>query len=683
MSENFRGTDSAGRLVVVKQLAGAEPSTHSRLLSVCSLWGNLPDTLTPQVREWGKARGFSVVAAAVDAESLRTLMSAATAAQLRPTPHELVSIIYEIAAQLYDLHERGADAVHGDLCASTVLIDPNGTLMLDDIGLARALGRTPAGPARFEPVTLSPEQLIDQNTPASDIFRLGLILYELMMLRPLFNVSSIAELEPMVRTYRGMPAIGINHPLLPLLTSMLALNPAERPSAQKVQQALTQVAQAARLRVGPESLQEYFARVLPTRPQPEPLAAPIEFSTSTTTGEHPAPVTGTAFGKISTTKMTAAELQAAREAEAAAAAAAAAALLPPPPELTLDQKVGQHLVAEKKITEAQCQAALEVVEALGGTIGEALLADGISSDDEILLAEAAVTQTNPITSDKLLGLQPNAELLARLPEAEAEELLVVPLALKPPANILVAMRNPADAAVIERLTRTMQATSVTGLRASAKALKRTIGRFYRGVDEDDSGDWLDRGPSSHSSRAAPAPALELEQEPAAVASAAGLSAPGLPMAPGDEVFPLLDALLNALGAGGQEVRRNLDWLVRVARRMGLSSQPMQQVRAGFAAGLISNLLERRRLLDAPKESALRSLCQAGWSRVSPVVREWLDDAPAADGLPAIIHGLRVLASESGSLSNHGIAPSTWSALATRMRVSPEVARAIGTELSRE
>ena len=683
VSENFRGTDGTGKPVVVKQLTGADPSTHSRLLSVCSLWGNLPDTMTPVVREWGKVRGFSVVCQAVDAESLRTLMSAATAAGVRPTPHELVSLIYEIAAQLHDLHERGSDAVHGDLCASTVLIDPWGVLMLDDLGLARALGKTPAGPARFEPVTLAPEQLNDVNTSATDIFRLGLILYELMMMRPLFNVASMAQLEPAVRSYTQIPPLGINHPMLPLLTSMLALNPAERPTAAKVQQVLTGLAQQAKLRVGPESLQEFFTRVLPTRPQLEPLSSPVDFSTAVT-GENaaPAPVTGAALGKISTTKMTAADLQAAREAEAAAAAAAAAALLPPPPELTIDQKIAQQLVSTGKITEAQSKSALEVVEALGGTIAEALLSDGVLPDDEILLAEAAVTQTNPITGDKLLALQPNPDLLARLPEAEADELLVVPIAIKPPANILVAMRNPGDAALIERLTRTMSATSVTGLRGSANAIRRTIGRFYRGVDEGDANDWLDRGPSSIAARGAPPAELELEQD-VAVSAAAAIAAPPLPMAPGDEIFPIVDALLTALGAGGIEVRRSVDWAVRVGRRMSLNTQSLQQLRLAFTAGLLCNLLERRKLLDPPKENSLRALCQTAWPKVGPVVREWCDESPAGDGLPAIIHGLRSLAAESGTLSNHGVSPSSWTNLATRLRVSLEVMRAIGTELARE
>ena len=36
-------------------------------------------------------------------------------------------------------------------------------------------------------------------------------------------LRSCGAYEAYLRTYRGMPAIGINHPLLPLLTSMLAL----------------------------------------------------------------------------------------------------------------------------------------------------------------------------------------------------------------------------------------------------------------------------------------------------------------------------------------------------------------------------------------------------------------------------------------------------------------------------
>jgi eukaryotic-like serine/threonine-protein kinase len=83
--------------------------------------------------------------------------------------------------------------IHRDLKPSNIAIAPNGMVKLIDFGIARATidrgGMETSGAIRGTPRYMSPEQIETPNemTPASDLFSLGALLYEMVTTKPLFK----------------------------------------------------------------------------------------------------------------------------------------------------------------------------------------------------------------------------------------------------------------------------------------------------------------------------------------------------------------------------------------------------------------------------------------------------------------------------------------------------------------
>lgn len=136
------------------------------------------------------------------------------------------------------MHCHGLKTLHRDLKSQNVFLTSKNFVKLGDFGIAKVLAHTvdKATTVVGTPYYLSPE--IIQGKPysfASDIWSLGVILYEMCALKPPFNAGSLAGL--------GMKIISDPVPPIPsqyspelgkLLSHLLEKSPAKRPNIKEV-----------------------------------------------------------------------------------------------------------------------------------------------------------------------------------------------------------------------------------------------------------------------------------------------------------------------------------------------------------------------------------------------------------------------------------------------------------------
>ncbi|MEZ5945164.1 MAG: protein kinase [Planctomycetaceae bacterium] len=148
------------------------------------------------------------------------------------TPVQATGLIAEIAESLHAAHEQGF--VHRDIKPANILIDQQGRPLLTDFGIATATGEAQAQVAGTLPY-MAPEQLGDESAkadPRTDIWSLGVVLYELLTGKLPFDDPSPAKLSDQIRTHVPLPPRGINSDISPALEAVvfkcLAKAPEER-----------------------------------------------------------------------------------------------------------------------------------------------------------------------------------------------------------------------------------------------------------------------------------------------------------------------------------------------------------------------------------------------------------------------------------------------------------------------
>ena len=147
------------------------------------------------VYDWGKVNTTYFIAMEyVEGKTLATLLK--ERGPLSPT--HACDVISEVAAALSFAHENGV--IHRDVKPGNILIGLSGQVKVADFGIARALGAnveealTEIGSVMGTATYLSPEQAQGaQPDPRSDIYSLGVMMYELVAGRaPFVGESAVA-----------------------------------------------------------------------------------------------------------------------------------------------------------------------------------------------------------------------------------------------------------------------------------------------------------------------------------------------------------------------------------------------------------------------------------------------------------------------------------------------------------
>jgi len=146
-----------------------------------------------------------------------------------------LEIARQICAGLAAAHEQGL--LHRDLKPANIMLDGRGRVRITDFGLASLAGEVHGGDVRAgTPAYMAPEQLEGKEvTFKSDIYALGLVLYEIFTGKRAFDAPTLPELTKQRETSSPTNPTMLVKDLDPLVERVIARclekDPAKRPAS--------------------------------------------------------------------------------------------------------------------------------------------------------------------------------------------------------------------------------------------------------------------------------------------------------------------------------------------------------------------------------------------------------------------------------------------------------------------
>jgi serine/threonine protein kinase len=193
-------------LKMIRTGSGAGASEIKRFRTEAEAVAALQHPNIVQIYEIGEANGQPYLAL--------EYVSGGTLAQhleARPVPpRRAAELMVRLAEAVGHAHDAGV--VHRDLKPANVLLTASGEPKVADFGLAKRLhddpGHTQTGAILGSPCYMAPEQAEGRTAevgPATDVYALGTVLYEMLTGRPPFNGTSVLEIIDHVRTLDPVP----------------------------------------------------------------------------------------------------------------------------------------------------------------------------------------------------------------------------------------------------------------------------------------------------------------------------------------------------------------------------------------------------------------------------------------------------------------------------------------------
>jgi len=195
MGEVYRATDlRLGQQVALKFLpegTASDPDTLARFHNEVRIARQVSHPNVCRVYDLGEVDGLTYLSMEyVDGEDLGALLR-----RIGRLPTDTATeMARKLCAGLAAAHDKGV--LHRDLKPANIMIDGRGQVLITDFGLAGIANRIQSSEIRHgTPAYMAPEQLAGKEvTMRSDIYSLGLVLYEMYTGKRAYDAPTLAEM---------------------------------------------------------------------------------------------------------------------------------------------------------------------------------------------------------------------------------------------------------------------------------------------------------------------------------------------------------------------------------------------------------------------------------------------------------------------------------------------------------
>jgi len=219
-----------GRKTFLKIFKSNDPTLLQRFEREAKIVADLNDEQIVAIYDFGEEDGYYYISMEyVEGSNLKEFLEAETLSD-----EQIIEIAWKITKAVSVLHKR--NYIHRDLKPENILIDKNRNIKLTDFGIAyhESLHRmTSEGSLLGTPLYMSPEQINNMPvTPASDVFSMGIIFYQMVTGKHPFEAPRIGEIFSQILT-RRVENLKNYRPELPdwfcrLVHRMLEKDPSQR-----------------------------------------------------------------------------------------------------------------------------------------------------------------------------------------------------------------------------------------------------------------------------------------------------------------------------------------------------------------------------------------------------------------------------------------------------------------------